>query len=218
MSVLNLARAVAAEAATPGPKPAHQVYTSAVVLALFSFGFTLLILMPMYWHARNRNVGATALIAWLVLLLLSSFVNAIIWPSDNMNTWFNGVGLCDIEVKIQVASQVALPASFACIMRALSAVLDTTRTTLSQTKAQKQRAVVIDLLFCVGFPLLQTLSHYIVQTRRFYIYGIAGCVPAYSPTWPSIPLLILPPALWTVYDTYLAGESRSNPSLPCGIY
>lgn len=207
MAVVNLTRADGRESGTPGSQPTAQVYTSAVLLALFSFLFALAITPPMFWHARNRNIGATALHAWLILLLLFSFINAIIWPSDNIETWFNGVGLCDIEVKIQYGAQVAQPAAFACILRALAAVLDTRRTTFSQTKAQRRRTIVIDLTCCVGLPMVHMFFHYVFQTRRYYIYGISGCVPAVSPSWLSVLLLNIPPALWTIYDSYLASRS-----------
>lgn len=183
-----------------------QVYLSAILLATFSFILMLLIIPPMFWHLRNRNIGATVLVAWVVLLLFFTFTNALLWPADNIDTWYNGVGLCDVEVKIQVASQVAFPASLACVLRALAAVLDTDRVSVLQTKAQRRRNYAIDLSWCVGLPLLQMFLHYIVQTKRYYIYGIAGCLPAVSNSWPTIVLIVLPPALWTIVDAYFAGK------------
>ena len=182
-----------------------QVYLAAILLALFSFIFLLLIIPPMFWHFRNRNIGATILVAWVVMLLCFTFFNALLWPSDNISNWYNGSGLCDIEVKIQVASQVAFPASLACILRALAAVLDTDRATLIQTKAQRRRNYIIDLTWCIGFPLLQMFLHYIVQTHRYYVYGISGCVPAVSLSWVTILLMVVPPAIWTLIDAYYAG-------------
>ncbi|KAK3701834.1 a-factor receptor [Vermiconidia calcicola] len=181
-----------------------QVFLAAILLALFSFIFLLLILPPMFWHFRNRNIGATILVAWVVTLLLFTFVNALLWPSDDISNWYNGGGLCDFEVKIQVASQVAFPASLACILRALAAVLDTDRATLIQSKAQRRRNYFIDLTWCIGFPLLQMFLHYIVQTHRYYVYGISGCVPAVSLSWVTILLMVVPPATWTLVDAYYA--------------
>ena len=189
---------------TPNRSPA-QVYLLAILLAVFSLVFFLLIIPPMLWHFRNRNIGATVLVAWVAMLLLFTFVNAVLWPSDDIDSWFNGVGLCDIEVKIQVASQVGLPASLACVLRALAAVLDTDRATMMQSKAQRRRTYTIDLLWCIGFPLLQMLLHYVVQTRRYYLYGIAGCVPAVNDSLVTIFLLGVPPLIWTLIDAYYAG-------------
>ena len=165
----------------------------------------LLVVPPMLWHFRNRNIGATVLVAWVILLLLFTSTNAVLWPNDNISNWYNGTGLCDVEVKIQVASQVAFPASLACVLRALAAVMDTDHATLVQTKAQRRRRYAVDLLWCVGFPLLQMLLHYLVQTRRYYLYGIAGCVPAVSTSVVTIFLLVVPPMIWTLVDSHYAG-------------
>jgi pheromone a factor receptor len=146
------------------------------------------------------------LIAWLTILLLFTFTNAILWDTDDISSWFSGVGLCDVEVKIQVASQVALPACIACMLRALAAVLDTDRATLVPTKAQRQRNNAIDLVCCMGLPLLQMPLHYIVQSARYYIFGVVGCVPAVSLSWLSILLLVVPPVIWTLVDGYYAGK------------
>ena len=154
----------AAPPATNGSGP--QVYAVAIVLALFSLLLTLLILPPMFWHFRNRNIGATVLVGWIIILLLFTFVNAILWGSDDISSWYNGIGLCDVEVKIQLASQVAVPASFACIMRALAAVMDTERSTVIQTKAQRRRTYLIDLSWCVGFPLLQMVFQVLAKDIR----------------------------------------------------
>lgn len=182
----------------------NHVYPSGIVFATFSFITMLLILPPMFWHFRNRNIGATSLIAWLVVLLFFNFINAIIWPTDDWHTWYNGVGLCDVEVKIQVAASVALPASFACILRALAAVMDVEKTKLVQTKAERRRAYAIDLSCCLGLPLLEMLFHYIVQPFRYYIWSISGCGAVVDSSWLAVFLIIVPPAVWFVINAHYA--------------
>lgn len=194
-----------AQSTTPPTAPATQVYSVAVVIALFSLLIVLLILPPLFWHARNRNVGATSLVAWIIVLLFFTFINAMIWPSDDTSTWSNGIGLCDIEVRIQLASQVALPASFAAVLRGLAAVLDTDHATVMQTRAQRRRNLVIDLLFCIGAPLLQMAFHEIVHFRRYSIFGIAGCTMVPSDSWLTFLLIFIPPLLWTIVDVIYAG-------------
>lgn len=184
----------------------YPAYASAVVLAILSFVTMLLILPPMLWHFRSRNIGATALVAWSSILLLFNFINAILWPNDNINSWYSGNGLCDVEVKIEIASEIGRPASLACILRALAAVLDTDRATLLKTKAQRRRNLIVDLSWVVGFPLLSMLFHYIVQTRRYLLYGISGCVPAAGANLATVFLLGLPPLIWILMDSYYASK------------
>ena len=188
------------------------VYTSAILLSLGNLLVILLILPPIFWHARNRNIGATLLVGCVIMLNLQSLINALLWPTDNIAKWYNGSGLCDVEVKLQVAAQVASPAALGCVLRALARVMDTRRTQLVQTKAQRWRGYAIDLLWCFGFPMLQMLFHYIVKPGRYYLFGIIGCVPAVSNSWLTILLLLVPPVIWTLIDAYYA--SKYSPSPP----
>ena len=183
-----------------------EPYSSAIILANLSLLFTLLIIPPMLWHFSNRNIGATSLVLWLLVLNLQGFLNAIIWSSDDTEHWFEGYVLCDIEVKIMVAVGVGVPSSVACVLRALAKVMDTERVSMGLTKSQRRRVVAVDLLWCAGFPALQMLFHYIVQTTRYYIVGIAGCTPAASRSWLTDLLIVAPPVVWTVIGGYCAGE------------
>jgi len=192
--------------APPGAvNDSFKPYTSAIVLATLSLLFALLIIPPMLWHFSNRNIGATSLILWLLILNLQSFLNAILWSDDNIPEWFEGRGLCDIEVKITIAVFVGVPSSVACVLRALAKVLDTERVSLGLSKGQRRRGYAIDLLWCAGLPALQMFFHYIVQTRRYYIMGIAGCTPASSRSWVTDLLITTPPVVWTVVGCYYAG-------------
>jgi pheromone a factor receptor len=185
---------------------ASEPYISAVALATLSLLFAILIIPPMIWHFSNRNIGATALILWLLVLNLQNSLNAILWSHDDVTNWFGGNVLCDIEVKIMVAVATGVPSSVACILRALARVMDTERVSLGLTKSQRRRGYAVDLLWCAGFPALQMFFHYIVQTSRYYIVGIAGCTPAVSRSWVTDLLIIAPPVMWTVLGSFYAGE------------
>ena len=52
--------------------------------------------------------------------------------------------------------------------------------------------------------------HYVVQTRRYYISRIAGCVPANSRSWVTDLLIVAPQVVWTVVGCYYAGEFISR--------
>ncbi|CAK4030981.1 Pheromone a factor receptor [Lecanosticta acicola] len=189
--------------ATSYPGDGHS-YPLAVVLGFFSLLVVLLNLPPLVQHYRNRNIGATALVAGVILANFQNLLNAIIWPNDDYDNWFNGAGLCDIEVKLQMFRQVLFPASVACILRALANVMNTDRAAWISTTAQKKRQLVIDLLCVVGAPSLQMILHIIVQPLRYYLYGIIGCQAVTDGSWLAFLLLLLPPLLWTVVDAYYA--------------
>lgn len=180
--------------------PSTTPYPSAVLLALLSLLLTLLALPPLYWHLSNRNAGAASLILWLQLLNLISLTNALLWPHDNTALWFDGAGLCDVQVKVLVAAYVGVPASVACVLRGLARVMDT-----SQSGAGGG-SLRVDLLWCWALPALQMPAHYVVQTRRYYVLGIAGCSPAVSASWVADVLLVAPAVVWVGVGGWYAGE------------
>ncbi|KAI4116887.1 MAG: hypothetical protein LQ345_002773 [Seirophora villosa] len=146
---------------------------------------------PLVWHATNRNLAACNLISWTILVNLCSFVNALIWPTDNITTWFAGYVLCDIEAKILLAASVGIAGSLACIMRALAKVLDTENTRMIPTKKQRYQELVITALLCFGTPIYMILIHYVVQPSRYYIMAIAGCTTSLDNSWPALVLVVI---------------------------
>jgi pheromone a factor receptor len=186
--------------------PTTQPYTTAIFLSTFSLLAALLITPPMIWHFTNRNIGATSLILWPLLLNLQSFLNALLWSHDNTSQWFDGNVLCDIEVKIMIASLVGVPSSVASVLRALARVMNTEKASLGLSKSQKRRGYAVDLAWCWGFPALQMFFHYLVQIERYYVMGIAGCVPAADDSWVTDLLILTPPVVWTLVGGYYSGE------------
>ncbi|KAH9827295.1 Pheromone A receptor [Teratosphaeria destructans] len=187
------------------PAASTQPYPTAIALAALSALVLVLMIPPLAWHCRNRNFGATALCLWaMVVMLLQCFVNAIIWPNDDIASWYDGAGLCDVEVKLQVASATGLPSSLACVLRGLANAMDTKRVSLGKTTAQKRKDFAFDFSLCILFPALQMVFHYIVQGRRYYLLGIAGCEASFDNSWPTVVLLIAPPLLFTLLDAYYA--------------
>jgi pheromone a factor receptor len=186
--------------------PTTQPYTTAILLATFALLSVLLITPPMLWHFSNRNIGATSLIFWLLLLNLQSALNALLWPHDDLSQWFSGTGLCDIQVKLQIAASVGVPSSVASILRALARVMNTEKASLGLSKGEKRKGVVIGLVWCFGCPVLQMFFHYVVQNERYYVLGIAGCTPGMSDSWVTDLLVFAPPVGWTIVGGIYSGE------------
>lgn len=178
-----------------------------VVLSLLT---TLFSIPPFYWHIKHRNLAASALIFWIIIVNCFYFINALIWPDDNLDNWWYGSGFCDLEVKLQVAAGQGIPASLICIMRNLARVLDTSRTVLQPTSAQRRRRIIVDCLLCFGAPVYAMLAHLIIQDARYYIFAIAGCLPSYDNSWPSIVLIHIWSPIGAVIAVYYSSKSSTN--------
>ena len=189
--------------ATPieGPSIAGVVYPLLTLLTI------LLSIAPLIWHIKNRNLAASSLICWIVLNNIFYFINALVWPNDDLDSWWRGYGLCDLEVKLQVAVTIGIPASLVCIMRNLAAVLDTSRTVLQPTPAQWRRRYAIESLLCFGAPIYMIIIHYVVQNIRYYIFAISGCVPGFDDSWPSILLVEVWSPFFNIVAAYYSSKS-----------
>ncbi|KAL8646400.1 MAG: hypothetical protein Q9210_006166 [Variospora velana] len=132
---------------------ADSLTPASIAFPTLAFIAILLDMPPLVWHAKNRNVAACNLISWTILVNLCNFVNALIWPTDNVSTWFTGYVLCDIEAKILLAATVGISGSLACIMRALGKVLDTENSVMIPTKKQRYQELAITALLCFGTPI-----------------------------------------------------------------
>ncbi|KAK1233334.1 a-factor receptor [Marasmius sp. AFHP31] len=118
---------------------------------------------------------------WTGLADLVYFVNSIIWNGRFGNyapVW------CDISAKYYVGINAALPACSMCMNRRLYHIVST----ITFTRAQKRRAVMVDLAICIGIPVLAMILHYIPQGHRFNILEDVGCYPTIYKTWVAVVL------------------------------
>lgn len=179
----------------------------AIAVTILSFFALLLCIPPFVWHIKSRNVAAATLVAWVILANIFIFINANIWPRDDLSNWWNGIGLCDVEVRLQNAASIGITGALACIFRSLSMVLDTDNTVLAPTTAQRRRRLAFEIFFCFVAPAYMIGIYYIVQNGRYYIVGITGCAPAFDQSWLSIALVFVWPVVFCLIDAYYCCKS-----------
>ena len=181
------------------------VTPNAVALPILAFITLIIDTPPFVWHIKNRNLAASSLVFWVIISNLMNFINPLIWPTDDIQHWWHGQILCDIEIKIMMAANFGIVGSMVCIMRNLAKALDTEHTILSPSKAQRRRQNIIDCLFCFGGPVYVMLIHYIVQPKRYYIFAISGCTSSVDNSWPKLALVFIWPPIICLVDAYYSG-------------
>ncbi|KAF8512956.1 fungal pheromone STE3G-protein-coupled receptor [Hysterangium stoloniferum] len=138
----------------------------------FAFLAFVLVLVPLPWHVHAWNAGTCIYMAWAALGSLIHFINSIVWAG---NVDIHSMAYCDIVTKILVGWSVGIPCAALCITRRL--YLIATVSSVYTTKAEKRRAVFIDVAIGVGIPVIVMALHYVVQGHRFDIYEDYGCWP-----------------------------------------
>ena len=146
------------------------------------------------------------------MLLLINFLNACIWPTDNLAEWYRGEIYCDIQVKLLNASNLGTVGAVGVILRGLAKALDTTSLTRStEEKRWKPKfSNIVDYGLCFGLPIYAAAVHYIVQPSRYYIFAISGCVVSFDNSWPTIVLVNIWPLIFSLFDAYYAGEFSTS--------
>ncbi|KAJ7440959.1 pheromone receptor Rcb2 B44 [Mycena latifolia] len=150
------------------------------VFPIFAFFGFVLSLIPLPWHLQAWNSGTCYFMLWTALACLNQFINSIVWAQyiSNFAPWW-----CEISIRIILGASVGIPASSLCIVRRLYTIASVQSVSIS--RAEKRRAVLIDSLICVLFPLLYIAMQYIVQGHRFDIFQEIGCYPAIYNTLPA---------------------------------
>ncbi|KAI9571967.1 STE3-domain-containing protein [Boletus coccyginus] len=164
----------------------------------------VLCMIPLPWHLQAWNTGTCLYMIWTGLACLNQFINSVVWNSDVINrapVW------CDISTHFMVASSVAIPAASLCINRRLYQIASVQSVT--KTRAQKRRDVIVDLSIGIGLPIIVMILHIVVQAHRFMIYEEVGCFPFTWNTPLAYPLFLAwPIVIGLVSATYCIGTIR----------
>ncbi|KAJ8081619.1 a-factor receptor [Marasmius tenuissimus] len=159
-----------------------QHVLSQELYSAFSLLAFILVTIPLSWHLEAWNTGTCCFMIWTGLGDLIYFINSIIWNGRVGNyapVW------CDISEKYYAGINVALPVCSMCINRRLYHIA----TTVTFTRAERRRAVMVDLAICVGIPVLAMILHYIPQGHRFDIFEDFGCWFTVYNTWVAFVLV-----------------------------
>lgn len=164
--------------------------------------------VPLLLLLRVKKVAACTLVLVLVVGNVFTLINAILWPNDNTDGWYDGVGLCDVQVVLKVPLATLLATCSAYISLDLARALDTDNPRLHETARTKRRRLAFELVFCFAVPILQAPLHYLVQANRFGVITVYGCADIVDDSWPAIVMLAIWPLLFGILNCYFAGRSN----------
>nr|AVI69659.1 pheromone receptor [Cyclocybe aegerita] len=171
-----------------------------VELPIGAFLAATLVLVPLPWHWRARNVPTLSIIAWLFFSNVIYGVNVIIWAGNVkivVPVW------CDITTKLQIGATMALPACCLCLCMHLERIASVRQVGMSVK--DKRRRMIFDGLMCWGIPIIYMALHYIVQGHRYDIVEDLGCRPSIYNSVQSILIVWLPPLILVTLTLVYSG-------------
>jgi len=166
--------------------------------------------MRLLW--RNGEFAAATLYVVVTILNVYYFVNALIWPDNNVQSWYAGYGWCDLQVYTIFPLETVYSACIFAVMRNLANRVGLMRAT-SLNAGERKRRNIIEALIIFPVALLQVLLTYFVLAQRYNVSTLIGCTSAYDPSWPFFVFFELPSPIYTFGAAIYASEFLPQPPL-----
>ena len=182
---------------------------NAVVLPIFAAMAIAITYVPLKFLIRVKKISACTMIITLAIMNFYVLINAILWPNDDISSWYNGAVLCDIQVGTRFPLGTLLATSTAYLTGDLAQALDTDNPRLHESRAMRRRRITGELVFCFAVPILQIALHYVVSASRFAVVTVYGCTDIWDSSWPTIVILSIWPLLFALLNCYYAGTLLS---------
>jgi pheromone a factor receptor len=189
-----------------GPGPPYS--NTSMEINLFFRVFLGLVANIAYWVPMRvlwKN-GEFAASVWCVInMILNVYyvVNALIWRNDNVQTWFDGRGWCDLQIYTVYPFQTIYAACVFTIMHNLATKVGMMRAT-SLSSSEKRRRNIREALILFIIPLLQVIMTYFVLEQRFNVATLIGCRNIYHRNWVYVIIFNFPIPIFTILAVFFS--------------
>jgi pheromone a factor receptor len=200
--------------ADPTTPTSYPTLPNSILLPFFASTAIVSNWVPFIALYRVKNLSACTMIVVNILLNFYTFINAILWPNDNISSWWNGHGLCDVEGVTRSVCTTLIATSTACLTRSLAQAVDADNPRLFETPSQRRRRQFGECLFIFGIPFFELVTHYVYQASRYAIVTIYGCADVIDYSWPTLVFLLIWPTFFSLLNCYYGGKPTSYPSIP----
>ncbi|KAL6692637.1 pheromone A receptor domain-containing protein [Trichoderma pleuroticola] len=200
MSVIALPHPIIPDSSIWMLGPAPTIYTTPSLTAnlvcrvFFGILANLVCLIPLQLLYRNGEFAAVVFILNVELENLRNIVNALIWRNDDVESWWPGYGLCDVDAFLHNFCISIFATCLLAIMRNLAIQVGSLRAN-PPSRREKRRRNIIQALIIFPLPLVQVAWTYPLAQQRYYVGTLVGCYWPNASAWPSIVFEILPQAV-----------------------
>ncbi|KAJ2986587.1 hypothetical protein NUW58_g4955 [Xylaria curta] len=168
-------------------------FASRVLLAFIGI---LINQVPLQLLIRNGEFAAVVFIVDVAIMNLTTIVNSFIWRDDDWSTWWDGAGLCDIEVYLSAPLQTIYASSIFAVMYHLAQQVKVTGAARDQSERTRRNLIQAAIIFPI--PLVQLVFTHFDLAQRYIIGTLIGCSAVYDVSWPKTLVFDAPPAVFAV--------------------
>lgn len=129
---------------------------------IFAFGFT-----------KRPNIALTILSFWFLYFCVSSAISGIEWANDAVDTWWSGVGWCDVDVRLLTAgSPGVLLTQCALNWEMLELIRPTPRVLTDQ---QHRKRSIVTAATVLSLPTIIFVVDTFFTYSRYQVVQYVGC-------------------------------------------
>ncbi|KAL7901041.1 pheromone A receptor domain-containing protein [Trichoderma sp. SZMC 28014] len=209
-SLLSLAPRDEPQFVLLGPPPdvtnTPSLTANLICRVLFALIGNLVCVVPLRLLYGNGELAAALFILVVELQNFEYIVNALIWRNDDVESWWPGYGLCDVNSHVRNLSIGLFNSCLLAIMRNLSLQIGNLRAS-PLTKKEKTQRNIVQAIIIFPLPLLQIVWTYPLAEHRYYIGTLVGCTWANDESWPYLIFYVV---LSTLMPVVTAGYAVSK--------
>lgn len=162
--------------------------------------------IPVRLFYRNRELAGAAMVTATAILNFYYGINSIIWPNNDVKTWFKGYSWCDIQLVLWMPLQTMNAAAICAVMQNIANQVSLMRAS-GLTGHEKRRKHIVQALIIFPVPALQAILYYFTIGMRYNISGVIGCQAVFQNNWVFLVFFLLPCPIFAVAAAYFAGKS-----------
>ncbi|KAI0527948.1 pheromone A receptor-domain-containing protein [Xylaria bambusicola] len=174
----------------------HGLLANLIARVILAFVGMLLCWVPVRLLVRNGEFAAVVLIIDVTIMNTFTILNALIWHDDNWTTWWDGTGLCDVEVYLSGPLQTIYAASIFTVMYHLAQQVKVTGARRDRSLRTRRNLIQAAIIFPI--PAIQLAFTYFDLAQRYIIGTLIGCSAVYDTSWPKTLVYDVPPAVFAV--------------------
>ncbi|KAI1658196.1 pheromone A receptor-domain-containing protein [Daldinia decipiens] len=177
--------------------PNVGIQVNLVLRVLFAIIGTGLCWPPLrtLWH--YVDLPGVTLIIVVALMNLFAVLNAMIWSNDNWDDWWDGKGLCDVQVYLSTPMKTIYAATIFVTVYELSQKFDASRVIILNSRQDRNRELKQALVIFV-VPFIQLVMTYFTLSQRYKVGTLVGCIAEYDNSWPKIIFFDVPNPIFVV--------------------
>ncbi|WBW71762.1 pheromone M-factor receptor Map3 [Schizosaccharomyces osmophilus] len=160
----------------------------AIFYQVYAYLSLVLSAQVFYMQMRARNLPCLLLLFWVCICTFIYVVQSAIWHQTSEPKWL-GYGFCDITSRIITCASIGVPAA------AFTLVLYLDKVIRSDSPLKPFQNWIFQILLSLVYPLVTMLLMIPMESNRYVVICMNGCMPAFYQTVYTLIIFYLPPCL-----------------------